>query len=105
KGLRSGPNVAQWRGHLSHLLAKRGRLSRKHHGAMDYHDVPNFLATLREHETVRHLAVEFVALTGTRSGETLGARWSEIDLGAKVWTVPLERMKARVEHRVPLAAQ
>jgi integrase len=105
KGLRSGPNVAQWRGHLSHLLAKRGKLSLKHHAALDYRDIPNFLATLRERETVRHLAIEFLALTGTRSGETLGARWSEIDLTAKIWTIPAGRMKARAEHRVPLVAR
>jgi integrase len=102
KGLRSGPNVAQWRGHLSHLLAKRGEGARKHHAALDYREIPNFLATLRQRESVRNLAVEFLALTATRSGETLGARWSEIDLDAKVWTIPASRMKARKEHRVPL---
>ena len=105
KGLRSGTNVAQWRGHLSHLLPKRGKLSFRHHAALDYFDIPQFIAMLRERETVVRLALEFLALTGTRSGETLGARWSEFDLAAKVWTLPASRMKARVEHRVPLVAR
>jgi integrase len=48
-------------------------------------------------------ALEFTILTAARTGETLGARWSEIDLRAKVWTVPAERMKAGKEHRVPLS--
>lgn len=105
KGLRTGPNVAQWRGHLSHLLPKRGKLSFRHHAALDYRDVPQFIATLRERETVMHFALEFLALTGTRSSETLGARWSEINLAAKIWVIPASRMKARVEHRVPLVAR
>lgn len=49
-------------------------------------------------------ALEFAILTAARGGEILGARWSEIDVEAKVWTVPAERMKAAREHRVPLAA-
>jgi integrase len=47
-------------------------------------------------------SLEFLILTAGRTGEVLGARWREIDLDAKVWTVPPERMKMRVEHRVPL---
>jgi integrase len=49
-------------------------------------------------------ALEFAILTAARSGEVLGARWSEIDLEAKVWTVPATRIKAGREHRVPLSA-
>ncbi|PZR82018.1 MAG: hypothetical protein DLM68_16630 [Hyphomicrobiales bacterium] len=49
------------------------------------------------------LALEFLILTAARSGEVLGARWAEIDLAAKVWTVPAARMKAAREHRVPLS--
>jgi integrase len=48
-------------------------------------------------------ALEFVILTAARSGEVLGARWSEIDLEAMVWTVPATRIKAGREHRVPLS--
>ena len=70
---------------------------------MPYQDVPNFIVQLREREAVAARALEFTILTAARSGETFGAIWSEIDLEAKVWTVPPSRMKATREHRVPLA--
>ena len=70
---------------------------------MGYADVPTFVAKLREREGVAALALEFCILTAARTGEVLGARWSEIDFGACVWTVPAERMKAGREHRVPLS--
>jgi integrase len=100
---RSGDNPAAWRGHLSHLLPKRQKLSRAHHAAMAYADVPAFVAKLRECDAIAAMALEFCILTATRSGEVYGARWSEIDMAAKVWTVPAGRMKAGREHRVPLS--
>ncbi len=103
QGHRSGENPAAWRGHLAHLLPKRGKLTRGHHAAMAYADVPAFVARLRKREALAALALEFCILTAARSGEVLGARWSEIDLAAKVWTVPAERMKATREHRIPLS--
>ena len=103
QGHRSGENPAAWRGHLSHLLPKRQKLSRGHHAAMAYVDVPAFIARLREQAAIAALALEFCILTAARSGEVLGARWSEIDLVTKVWTVPAERMKATREHRIPLS--
>src|SRR5262249_14899362 len=48
-------------------------------------------------------ALEFLVLTATRTGETLGATWDEVDMGAKLWTIPAGRMKAGKEHRVPLS--
>jgi integrase len=102
-GWRSGENPAAWRGHLALILPKRGRLTRGHHAAMAYDDVPEFVAGLREKETMPSLALQFLILTAARSGEALGARWDEIDKDAKVWTVPAARMKAGVEHRVPLS--
>jgi integrase len=103
QGYRTGENPAAWRGHLAHLLSKRGRLSRGHHAAMDYPDVPTFVAKLRECETIAAMALEFCLLTAARSGEVYGARWSEIDMAAKVWILPAERMKGAREHRVPLS--
>ena len=103
KGYRTGENPATWRGHLDNLLPKPSRLSRGHHAAMRYQDVPAFITLLREREAVAGLALEFAILTATRSGEVLGARWSEIDLAANVWTIPPERMKAAREHRVLLS--
>jgi integrase len=105
KGLRSGENPARWRGHLDALLPPRHRLTRGHHAAMPYDDVPAFIGRLRASESVSALALEFAIFTAARSGEVLGARWDEIDLDAKLWTVPAARMKAGREHRVPLTAR
>src|SRR4051794_5269085 len=102
KGLRTGENPARWRGHLDHLLSKRRKLARGHHPAMPYPDVPAFMAALGERDAVAALALRFTILTAARSGEVLGARWSEIDRTTKTWVVPAERMKAGREHRVPL---
>lgn len=103
KGFRSGENPARWRGHLDKLLDKPTRLSRGHHAAMPFADVPAFVAVLRERDAVAALALEFLILTAARTGEVIGARWSEIDRKAKVWTIRAERMKAAREHRVPLS--
>ncbi|MGA7451099.1 MAG: integrase arm-type DNA-binding domain-containing protein [Rhodoplanes sp.] len=103
RGLRSRDNPARWRGHLANLLPKRQKLARGHHSAMPIDDVPAYVARLRDAAGVSARALEFAILTAARSGEALGARWSEIDLAAKVWTVPAARMKAAREHRVPLS--
>jgi len=105
QGHRSGENPAAWRGHLSHLLPKRQMLTRGHHAAMAYAEVPAFIAGLRDHQSgsIAAAALEFAILTATRSGEIYGARWAEIDMEKKVWTVPAARMKAAREHRVPLS--
>jgi integrase len=105
KGLRSAENPARWRGHLDHLLPKASKLSRGHHAAMSYGDVPSFMGRLREREALAALALEFGILTAARSGEVLGATWAEMDLKAKVWIVPGKRMKAGREHRVALSAR
>jgi integrase len=104
KGWRTGENPALWRGHLSSILPPRKRLQRGHHAAMAYEAVADFMAELRGSEAMAARAMEFLILTASRSGEVLGARWSEIDLSAKVWTVSPERMKAGREHRVPLTS-
>jgi integrase len=103
KGFRDGENPASWRGHLDHLLPKPSKLRRGHHPALAYEDVEAFVGKLRKRQATAALALEFCILTAVRSGEVLGARWSEIDLDKKVWTVPALRMKAGREHRVPLS--
>ncbi len=105
QGLRTGPNPAMWRGHLSAILPKPEKLKRGHHPAMPFADVPAFAARLRERHAMAALALEFTILTAARTGETLGATWDEIDLDDNVWTIPGGRMKAGREHRVPLAAR
>lgn len=103
KGWRSGENPAAWRDNLRNLLPKRPRLARGHHPAMPYADVPAFMARLREREGMAARALEFTILTAARSGESIGARWSEIDFEKALWTVPEERMKAGERHDVPLS--
>jgi integrase len=99
---RHGENPARWRGHLDTMLAKRHKLTRGHHKAMPYTDVPVFISNLRTREAPAARALEFLVLTASRSGEARGAKWGEFDLEAGIWTIPKERMKANREHRVPL---
>ena len=103
--LRSGENPASWRGNLALILPKRQKLSRGHHAAMPYAEVPAFIGKLREVESIPALALHFAILTAARSGEVLGARWDEINITAKVWTIEAGRMKAGLLHRVPLATR
>ncbi len=98
-------NPARWRGHLSVLLSRPRKLTRGHHSAMDWRQVPAFMRALRERDALAARALEFIILTAARAGEVLGARWSEIDLADGIWTVPADRMKARKMHRVPLSPQ
>jgi integrase len=104
-GFRQGENPARWRGHLDHLLPKRPKLSRGHHAAMPYEELAKFIAKLRERNALAAQALELCILTAARSGEILGMRWDEVDLGKKLWIIPAERMKAGREHRVPLSSR
>ena len=74
----------------------------KHFAAMPYENVPAFLDHLRKRSSVPRLALEFLILCASRSGEVRGAKLSEIDREAKLWTIPAERMKVSKEHVVPL---
>jgi integrase len=103
-GYRTGANPARWRGHLDHLLPSRFKTTPvKHHPALAYRELPTFMAELRQREAVAARCLEFVILTGCRSAEAVGARWSEVDFGACVWRLPPERTKAFREHRIPLS--
>ena len=104
-GHRDGQNPAQWRGHLKTLLPARQRLTRGHHAALPYDELPAFMADLRARNSLAALALELAILTATRSGEVLNAQWSEFDLDKAIWTVPAIRMKAGHEHRIPLTAR
>ncbi len=104
RGWREGANPAAWRGHLDDLLPKRSKVQRvKHHAALPWRETGAFMQRLRERSGVSARCLEFLILTACRSGEARGAKWSEIDLEHKLWTVPAERMKAGSSHRVPLS--
>jgi integrase len=105
RGYRQGDNPARWRGHLENLLPKRSKVQPvEHHRALPYGEIGEFMAALRAEKGVAAGALEFTILTAARTAEAIGARWSEIDLAEKLWTIAPERIKARREHRVPLSA-
>ena len=101
---RDGANPALWRGHLSHLLPayKRTRTI-QHHPALPWREIPKFMNELRSHTSISARALAFTILTASRTSEAILALWPEVDLESKTWTVPASRMKASVEHRVPLS--
>ena len=104
--IRTSPNPAILKGNLAHLLPRQDRRrARTHQPAVHYSRINEFVQQLRKQQGVAPLALEFLIHTAARTGEVLGATWSEIDLDKAVWTVPAERMKARQEHRVPLNAR
>ena len=103
QGLFQGDNPARWKGHLKAVLPARQRLSRGHHAALPYDDFPTFMRELRAIKNgLAATALEFCILTATRTNETLGIVWSEVDLAKSVWVIPAKRMKAGYEHRIPL---
>ena len=98
-----GTNPARWKGHLDQVLPAPRKLAPvEHHAAMDYRQLPAFMTQVRADDNVAARALEFLIHTAARTGEALGACWSEIDLTDKTWTVPAARMKGGREHRVPL---
>lgn len=104
RGYRNGENPARWKGHLDHILPARNKVQKaKHHAALDYRKIAEFMAALNAVDGMGARALEFAILTATRSGEVRGATWAEIDQKAGVWIIPAERMKAEREHRVPLS--
>lgn len=99
--------VRQYRStiHLSALKSELGKQGRKveHFASMPYAEVPEFVTNLNgAGETIGRKALLFVIATASRSGEVRMADWSEIDLEARLWTIPADRMKAGVEHVAPL---
>jgi len=106
RGHRLGDNPARWKGFLSEALPDRSQVTKvNHHAALPYRDVPGFMQQLRAREGVAAQALEFTILTVARTNEVIGAKWSEIDLGTKMWTVPAGRMKGGRKHTVPLSAR
>ena len=103
-GYRQGQNPAQWRGHLDNLLPAISRIhSVRHHPAMPYQEIGDFILQLRERDGIAAQALEFVIYTAARTSEVRGASWDEFDLDLGIWTIPGPRTKAGKEHRIPLA--
>ncbi|NML91211.1 tyrosine-type recombinase/integrase [Sphingobium sp. TB-6] len=96
-------NPARWKGNLIHRLPKRRRMSKGHYAAISYEDMPAFFAALKERPAPAARALELTILCATRTSETLGMQWKEVDLKSGIWTVPAVRMKMRIMHRIPLS--
>jgi len=105
QGYRSGDNPAAWRGHLdAGLLPAPSKVADAgHHAALPWSEIGAFMAALRAMQGSGARAMEIIILTATRTSEVINAKWSEIDLDGKLWTIPKERMKSFKEHRVPLS--
>jgi len=103
--LRVGDNPADWRGALQASLPALKKASRVvHHAALPYTEVGAFMRDLAKQSGQAASALRIAILTAARTGEIIGARWSEFDLdGEAVWNIPAERMKAKKAHRVPLS--
>ena len=102
----SGENPARLRGHLDKILSKTVKVKRvRHFPALPYEEIGIFLQELRQRKGYSALALEFLILTAARTSEIIGAKWAEIDLEKKVWTLPADRMKVGKEHRVPLCSR
>jgi len=105
-GYREGENPARWEGNLKEIMPHVSKKKRiQHYPALPWQNVPDFMGELRERPGTGARALEFLILTAARSGEVRKATWDEIDLNARVWTIPAERMKAGKPHRVPLSDQ
>jgi len=103
---RTGSNPARWKGHLKAILPSPQKIAEvKHHEAMPYEELPTFIGKLKHMDGMGARCLEMLILTGLRTNECTGAKWREIDVNKRLWTVPKERMKKGVEHRIPLSEQ
>lgn len=103
----TGENPARWKGHLEHLLPAPEKLKqRRHHPALPYEQAPALFAALRFRKSRTARALRFLLLTAARTGEVIGMPdLREIDFEAALWRIPAERMKADVDHEVPLVPE
>lgn len=99
----TGENPARWRGHLDKMLPKPSKVRKtRHFAAMPYSELPGFMADIRARKGVGYKMMRLVILTCLRTSETLGVCPGELDIDARIWIVPGERMKAGKPHTVPL---
>jgi integrase len=106
RGYRTGDNPARWRGNLDKILPARRKVSKvRHHAAVPIDELPAVYQRLECSRGVASLALRFIILTAARASEVTGARWDEIDIPGRVWTVPAHRIKSSRVHRVPLSKQ
>lgn len=99
-------NPARWKGNLDMVLPPPRKIKKlTHFASAPYSDVPRIMSELRSKDCLSAYCLRFTILTAARSSEARGALWSEINLDAKSWTIPPERMKAQREHSIPLCEE
>lgn len=103
----SGENPARWKGHLQHLLPAPEKLKQtKHHAALPYGDAPALYSALRFRTSRTARALRFLLLTAARTDEVTGMPdLGEVDFDKALWLIPRGRMKADVDHEVPLVPE
>lgn len=105
-GYFTGDNPAAWRGNLEAVLPARSKVATvKHHPALPWQRMAEFMADLRTRDGLAAKALQFLILTGMRSQEVRLATWDQVDLTAGIWVIPAEIMKMKRAHRVPLSKQ
>jgi integrase len=103
---RTGLNPAVWQGYLDTQLAAPNKVATvKHHPALPYALMGDFMAKLRANNSISAKALQFLILTAVRSGSVRAAEWSEIDFANKLWIIPAAHTKTKQEHRIPLPPQ
>jgi hypothetical protein len=102
-------NPAAWQDLRDRGFERISKLTRGRQAALDYQQAPEFFAAIRQRQGIAARALEVTMLTGLRTGEVIGAKWTEIDLELKTWVIQPERLKDRKTrtepHRVPLSPQ
>ncbi len=102
----SEPNPAEWDGNLDAILVESPRLKKaKNYPSLPFIRMRAFMQELNKEHGIAAKSLEFGILTVTRSGEIRFAKWNEFDMDKAIWTIPEDRMKAGVEHRIPLSAR
>jgi integrase len=104
KDYRDGDNPAAWKANMEYRFPRRRAAEYKHFAAMPYEQVPTFIAALRQKQKYTSaVALEFLILTATRTGEVRNMQWAEVDWEQKLWIIPAPRTKTAKQHRVPLS--
>jgi integrase len=101
RGHRVGENPARWKGHLQETLPAKSKVRKvKHHAALPFAEVGVFMADLRQREGDAAAALEFAILTAARTGEVIGAWWSEIDMASAIYSRRTDERRGRAPRAV-----
>jgi integrase len=106
-GYREKANPAIWDGFLDSIYQSPKKLKNvEHMDSLPYAKLHEFLLALRKHNSMSAKALEFLILTSVRSDSVRSATWKQIDLEAKIWTVPKVFTKTKKrDHTVPLSTK